>query len=105
MWDNPVPYKEDAEWVKDVELKLENVNIHENVEITEKDVTMQLRKMPNWKAPGLDRIQGFWLKRLASQHQRLTEEMNENIQSLSIPSWLVKSKTILIQKDSAKVAV
>ena len=27
LWDNTVPYKEDAEWLKDVELELENVNI------------------------------------------------------------------------------
>ena len=37
--------------------------------------------------------------RFTSQHQRLTEELNENIQSLSIPSWLLKSRTVLIQKD------
>ena len=59
MWDSPVPYKEDADWLKEVDLELENVNIQENVEITKEDVTMQLRKMPNWKVPGLDGIQGF----------------------------------------------
>ena len=88
--------------MKQVELELENVNIQENVGISKGDVTMQLRKMPNWKAPGSDGIQGFWLKRFTSQHQRLTEMLNENIQSLSTPSWLVKSRTVLIQKDSAK---
>ena len=50
MWDNPVPYKEDARWLKEVELKLENLNIQDKVEITEEDVTMQQRNMPNWKA-------------------------------------------------------
>ena len=59
LWDNPVPCKEDTEWLKKVELELENINIKENVKITKKDVTMQLRKMPNWMAPGLDGIQGF----------------------------------------------
>ena len=57
-WDNAVPYEEDAEWLKEVELGLENVNKQENVEITKKHVTKQQRKMPNWKAPGLDGIQG-----------------------------------------------
>ena len=61
LWDNPVRYKEDAEWLKEVELELENVNIQENVEITKEDVTKQLRKMPNCKAPKLDGIQEFWL--------------------------------------------
>ena len=33
LWDNLVPYKEDAEWLE-VELEMENVSIQENVEIT-----------------------------------------------------------------------
>ena len=45
--------------MKEVELELGNVNIQENVEMTKEDVTMQLRKMQNWRAPGLDGIQGF----------------------------------------------
>ena len=68
MWDNPVPYKEYAKWLKEVELKLENVNIQENVEINKEDVTIQLRKMPNWKPPGLDGIQAFWFKRFTCKH-------------------------------------
>ena len=84
LWDNSVPYKEDAEWLKEVELELENVNIQEKVETTKEDVKMQLRNMSNWKATGLEGIRGFWLKRFTSQHQRLTEELNENIQSFSI---------------------
>ena len=66
LWDIPVLYKKDAEWMKEVELELENVDIQENVEITKDDVTMQLWKMSNWKAPGLDGIQGVWLKRFTS---------------------------------------
>ena len=92
-----------AEWFKEVELELENVNTQEIVEITNEAIRMQLRKIPSWKAPGLDGIQGFWIKRFTSQHQRLTEELNENIQSLSIHICLVKSRTVLIQKDPAKV--
>ena len=30
LWDNPVPYKEDVGWLKEVELELENVNIQES---------------------------------------------------------------------------
>ena len=47
LWDNPVPCKEDAEWLKEVDLELENVNIQKNVEIIKKNVTMQLTKMQN----------------------------------------------------------
>ena len=63
---------------------------------------MHLRNIPNWKATGQEGILEFQLKKFNSQHQRLTEELNENIQSISIPNWLLKSKTILIQKNPAK---
>ena len=52
LWDNQVPYKEDTESLKEVELQLENVNIQDKKEITKKDITMQLRNMPNWRATG-----------------------------------------------------
>ena len=63
---------------------------------------MHLRNIPNWKATGQEGILEFYLKKFNSQHQRLTEELNENIQSISIPNWLLKSKTILIQMNPAK---
>ena len=43
LWGNPAQYKEDNEWLKQVEL--ENIGIQENVEIAKQDVTIQLRKM------------------------------------------------------------
>ena len=52
LWANPVPYKEDAEWLKEVELELENVNIQDKVETIKEDVTMQLRNISNWKSTG-----------------------------------------------------
>ena len=35
----------------------------EEVEITPEKIKKILRKMPNWKAPGLDCAQGVWLKK------------------------------------------
>ena len=64
---NPVPYKEVAEWLKELELALVNVNIQDNVEMNKEDATMQLKKMKNWKVPELDGTQGFSLKRFTSQ--------------------------------------
>ena len=34
LWDNPLPYKEDAKWLKEVELELENFNIQGDLEIS-----------------------------------------------------------------------
>ena len=64
---NTVPYEEDDEWLKEVELELENVNIQDNIEMNKEDATMQLKKMANWKSPELNATQGFSLKRFTSQ--------------------------------------
>ena len=88
--------------MKKVELEVEIVNIEANVKICKEDVTMHFRKMPNWKAPGLDGIQRFWFLTFTCQHHRLTEALNKNIQPLLIPSWLVKRRIVLIQKDPGK---
>ena len=59
MWHNSVPYRQVAEWLKPVELELENVKVQDNVEIIKQDVTIQLRKIAKWKAPELDGIERF----------------------------------------------
>ena len=30
-----------------------------------------MKKMPNWKAPGPDNVQGYWLKNLTPLHDNL----------------------------------
>ena len=49
LWDKPVQYKEDAEWLSKVQKELEVVNIQNNVVLTKEDVIKQVRKMSNWK--------------------------------------------------------
>ena len=34
----------------------------EKVEITEEMVNKQWRKISSWKGPGIDNVQGYWLK-------------------------------------------
>ena len=38
------------------------------LEITSDMITSQCRKLPNWKAPGRDGVQGFWLKKMRGLH-------------------------------------
>ena len=39
-----------------------------NIEINVQEVETQLKRIPNWKAPGPDRVQGFCLKTFLSLH-------------------------------------
>ena len=58
--------------------------------------------MRNWKSPGLDGIDGFWLKKFTSLHQDIVDVLSRSIQTANITEWTVESQTILIQKGRRK---
>ena len=73
------------------------------LEIASDMVTSQRRKLPNWKAPGRDGVQGFWLKKLRGLHGRIAEQLNNILKKEEkLPEWLIFGKTILCLKDHSK---
>ena len=75
----------------------------QNVVINEGKVKKQCSKMPNWKAPGHDGVQGFWIKRLDKMHERIATQLNEILEGTKeIPSWMTYGRTVLCQKDPVK---
>ena len=58
--------------------------------------------MPNWKSPGPDLVQGFWLKSFSSLHERVRLQLKECLDSGFVPSWLTRGRTSLPQKDKSK---
>ena len=58
IWSLRKENNQHTEWLKNCRKQFENVNSMEKVEISQEMVKMQCRKMPNWKAPGKDGVQG-----------------------------------------------
>ena len=58
--------------------------------------------MPNWKSPGPDLVQGFWLKNFSSLHEKVRLQLKESLDSGFVPSWLTRGRTLLLQKDESK---
>ena len=58
--------------------------------------------MPNWKSPGPDLVQEFWLKKLSSLHERVRSQLKECLYSGFVPSCLTKGRNALLQKDKSK---
>ena len=68
IWGKDVLYNANAEWLK--ELKKERVEVRqEDIVITAGMVTARSKKIPNWKAPGPDGVQGYWIKKLTALHK------------------------------------
>ena len=65
-------------------------------------IAKQASKLPNWKAPGPDGHQGFWLKHVRSVRVILAELFNECINQSNVPKWLTKGVTTLVLKNKDK---
>ena len=63
----------------------------------------QCKSMPNWKAPGKDKVQGYWIKSLTNLHERIAEQLNKVLLGEDdLPEWMTYGRTVLCQKDPSK---
>ena len=102
IWDNAKEHNKQAEWLQQIK-ETETYPVQEDIHISKDKVEEQCRKMPNWKAPGPDGVQGLWVKKLTACHQRIAEQMDKILNGQEeLPEWMTKGKTVLCQKDSTK---
>ena len=95
IWDEVKDHNKQAEWLKEIK---ENVtyNSQDDLQITKEKIEMQCRKVPNCKAPGLDGVQGFWIKYLALWHQRIADHMEKILSDGDeLPEWMISGRTVL----------
>ena len=71
-------------------------------EITTGTVRNQLKRIPNWKAPGPNEVHGFWLKNFRALHQIMAEQLQHCINNHQAPEWMTTGRTALVQKDKSK---
>ena len=79
-----------------------NVKKQEKIDITTGTLKKILGRMPNWKSPGPNLVQGFWLKSFSSLHERVRLQLKECLDSGFVPSWLTRRRTSFLQKDKSK---
>ena len=88
IWSVEKKHSKTANWLKQLKEEMSNE---------------QCRKMPNWKAPGRDKVLGFWIKSMTNLHERIAEQLNEIlIGENELPAWMTYGHTILCQKDVSK---
>ena len=66
-------------------------------------IRKQCRKIPNYKAPGRDGVQGYWIKNLSSLHKRVSSKMYRILVGEDdLPEWMTHDRTVLCQKGPRK---
>ena len=62
--------------------------------------------MPNWKAPGKDGFQAYWIKNLQNLHELIGVQRNETLIGDDSPlAWMTHGRTVLSQKNPRKGSV
>ena len=102
IWSNAVTHRKNAEWIQEVKNQERNKTRQQDINITVSKVKDQLKKVPNWKAPGPDCVQGYWLKNFKSLHGRIAQQLQGCITKQDVPEWMTTGRTALIQKDQEK---
>ena len=60
IWSVEKEHSKTANWLKELKEEMRNKHhMQERLVITVDKTAKQCRKMPNWKAPGKDKVQGF----------------------------------------------
>ena len=77
------------------------MSIQESIDITDEKVKNMLKRMPNWKFPGPDGVQGFWLKNFTSMHKYISLYLIDCLENGAL-TWMTKGRTVHIQKDENK---
>ena len=71
------------------------------MQILQEKLKKILKKIPNWKIPGPDRVQGFWLKDFTRLHKSLVSHLSVWLEG-ETPGEKTNRRTVLIQKDKSK---
>ena len=88
--------------MNNVKNELEQDEDQDMIDITKDKMMRVMGKMPNWKAPGPDNVQGYWLKNLTPLHDKLVVYLQDCLYSGVVFYWLTKGRTLVMQKDKAK---
>ena len=99
IWDNEKEHERIAEWLRELKDNMKKSNTITTTEM----ITKQVKKIPNWKSPGRDGVQGYWLKKLTALHEQIAKQMDNIISNREdIPKWVTLAQMVLCQKDPSK---
>ena len=101
IWSQSVDHKKDAKWLQCRRSEV-NVKKQEKIDITTGSLKKILGRMPNWKSPGPDLVQGFWLKNFSSLHEKVRLQLKECLDSGFVPSWFTRGRTSLLRKNKSR---
>ncbi|XP_059054545.1 uncharacterized protein LOC131848640 [Achroia grisella] len=97
LWSEPVEHEEGA-WMHGVEEACARITPMNVIAITQEDVVAAIRRAPNWKSPGIDGLQHYWLKAFSASHATLAVQFQSALENRALPNFLTTGITHLAPK-------
>ena len=103
FWQNileqEVKHNEGAQWIKDQEEELQQINQMEWKDLTVEELRVDMTRAANWKSPGPYRLPNFWIKQFKSLHKSMAEAYFKIVKDpKQTPDLLVEGTTNLLPK-------
>ena len=103
IWTVEKEHNKGAEWLSELKDEIKGRHSQEGVSISIENVRKQAKKIPNWKSPGKDGVQGHWIKNLTNMHDRIADQLNKILMGTdTLPTWLTHGRTVLCHKEPRK---
>ncbi|MBD0865639.1 MAG: hypothetical protein GDA36_08585, partial [Rhodobacteraceae bacterium] len=78
-----------ADWLRDLQRRHHSLPEQGDVNILPNDVLLRVKRMSNWKCPGLDLVPVFWLKKLTALHCRLANQFQDLLQTQALSNYVL----------------
>lgn len=99
IWSNPARFNQSATWLQTTEQSVNGLGAMQDANITLADVEDCVKKTSNWKAPGPDHIQNFWLKSFPALFPHFARAFNKILDDpTGFPQFLGRGVTYLLPK-------
>ena len=103
IWSVKKEHNRKAAWLRCLQNERNRDHFQAPVKFSIENVRKPCQKIPNWKAPGKDGVQGYWIKYLTSLHMRIVYQLNRILDfEDDLPSWMTYGRTVLSKKDPGK---
>ena len=99
LFGDKVNHNRDAPWIRDERREMVGKSKAVWVDVDVNTLQSTTARLANWKSPGVDQVQNFWLKKLTALHPLMAKLCNTVAREPSTaPSWLTCGRTTLIYK-------
>lgn len=99
LWGTSVQHTESS-WIHEVRNETEHIQEMENVAINITEFKNIIKHLHNWKQPGPDKIQNFWIKKFTTIHEVMLQIINNCMTTPEIiPEFLCEGITYLKPKN------